>query len=360
MIARWLILHLNGKKRLRAAMTLAGDSLMASGTPAPVVHAPPALPAGLRALAEEMPSRRVSRALRRISQRLESGEPWQAALDAAEVGLPDDVRGLIAAGIRCQRLPDALERLVDLHRRGQRLRREVWLSLAYPLLLVGLLLVLFLFYEVFFVREIAKIYEDFDYWDFPAITQMVLRLSNPEAIFLMAASGAGLAAVVVVHLLFRPYWLALVFNRLPVLGPLWQWSAVADFSRLLALLLEVELPLPQALSLTAAGMRNAEYAAGCRWLSARVATGEPLWSAMLSRDAFPESMVPIVRWGQQRSSLPEALEAVAEMFAGRVQVQLSFVRTFIPPFTFILVAGVILFSAMATLLPMIRMLDSFF
>ena len=339
-------------------MTLAGDSLMASGTSASAVHAPPALPAGLRALAEEMPSRGVSRALRRVSQRLESGEPWQAALDAAESDLPDDVRGLISAGIRCQRLPDSLERLVDLHRRGQRLRREVWLSLAYPLLLLSLLLVLFLFYEVFFVREIVKMYEDFDMWSVPAITQVVISLSNPEGIIMMAAAGAALAGIVAVHLLFRPYWLSLLFNRIPVLGPLWQWSAIADFSRLLALLLEVELPLPQALSLAAAGMRNAEYAASCRWLSARVAAGEPLSSALQGHDSFPESMVPIIRWGQQRSSLPEALEAVAEMFAGRVQVQLSFVRTFIPPFTFILVAGVILFSALASLLPMIQLIDA--
>src|SRR5438309_19850 len=37
-----------------------------------------------------------------------------------------------------------------------------------------------------------------------------------------------------------------VANRVPLVGPLWRWSALAEFCHLLALLLDCSIPLPEA------------------------------------------------------------------------------------------------------------------
>jgi type II secretory pathway component PulF len=177
-------------------------------------------------------------------------------------------------------------------------------------------------------------------------------------LLLIAALVGGFALLCVVRMLFRPRTLDALFNRLPILGPLAHWSALADFSRLLALLLEAGIPLPQALGMTAAGLRNGEVSAGCWQLARAAQAGHSLADGMRPLEAFPRSLEPILQWGQAHSALPEALAAAGEMFEGRVRVHLTFVRTFLPPFVFLLVGGAILFSVVAALWPMFRLIEA--
>jgi type II secretory pathway component PulF len=335
-------------------MNLAGDNLMTIAAPAPT---PVALPAGLRALAEELPCGKLSRRLVRLSARLEAGETWEAALKAPDVRLPEHIRGLIQAGLHSSRLATSLERLVNIQRRGQQIRQEIWLSLAYPLTLMTVLSLVFICFELFCIPPLGLLYEDFGV-RLPLVTHVIISGSRPQAVGLMTLVAGILAAIVFIQASVRPIWLDVLFNRLPLLGALWQWSALIDFGRLLSLLLEAGVPLHHALMMTASGLRNTELKLGCRKLADGVRQGQSFSQAIQQIDPIPETVRPIIEWGEARSSLPEALDAAADMFEGRVLVQLDFVRTFLPPLAFLVVAGVILFSVLAVLLPLFQIMQS--
>ena len=74
---------------------------------------------------------------------------------------------------------------------------------------------------------------------------------------------------------------------------------------------------------------------------------------------LPDTLGPVAEWGETRSALPDALQAAAEMYEGRVHVQLAFVRLFMPPAVFLFAGGVILLSLLAIFLPMFMLLKSF-
>jgi type II secretory pathway component PulF len=312
-------------------------------------------------LAEELPSGRVPRALQLVSARLEAGDALEQALRAPGVHLPEHVRGLVLAGLAANQLADSMEQFVHLQRLSAGLRRQVRLILAYPLALLALLGVLLFLYEHYFIRQLADVYRGiFDFTtaaDLPLATQFVLRLSEPAAWWWLVALGGVLAATLLARLApVRPH-VDSAMKALPILGPLWHWAALAEFCRLLGLLLEVSVPLPRAIEMTAAGLRDSGLGRACRTLARRVEAGASLDEALAASPAFSASLVPIVRWGLQMSALPEALRAAGEMFEGRVRIQLALVRTFLAPLTFLLVSGVVVFLAYAAFSIIIPLLN---
>ena len=116
-------------------------------------------------------------------------------------------------------------------------------------------------------------------------------------------------------------WVWPLLYRLPMLGPLLRWSRLAKFSRLMGLLLEQQVSLPDALRLTAAGLSDADLARGCRLAADDAENGGPLDECLAARRQFPASLIPMIQWGQQTPALPDAFYAAAEMFAGAVRSQ---------------------------------------
>ena len=78
------------------------------------------LPAGLRALADELPGRRLRLELRTMAARLEKGDSLEAVLNSSSSKLPPHFHGLLLAGLKAGRLPEVMDEYVrvEQERRG--------------------------------------------------------------------------------------------------------------------------------------------------------------------------------------------------------------------------------------------------
>ena len=119
------------------------------------------LGSGLESLAAELPDGRLARTLSRIGKQLALGMPVDMAVEAATRKLPAHVRGLLAAGMQSGRVDEVLEQLLFEQRRSQEVSREVRSALAYPLLLLAILLAWFLFMVDYVAPRIGSIFDDF-------------------------------------------------------------------------------------------------------------------------------------------------------------------------------------------------------
>ena len=141
-----------------------------------------------------------------------------------------------------------------------------------------------------------------------------------------------------------------------MIGPLLRWSHLAQFSRLMGLLLEQRVPLPDALRLTADGLRDPDLAYGCRRVADEVDGGRVLYESMAGRPQFPASLIPMVEWGQRAPALADAFCAAAEMFEGRVRSQGSFLEALLLPIMFLLIVCFVGAFVVAMLLPLIPLI----
>lgn len=302
--------------------------------------------------------RRVARVLRRVARQLESGTALNAALDSQRKLFPIHVRGLIRAGLETGRLPEALEEFVDVEKGRIELRRGVWLTLAYPIVLMAILFLLFSGIFAFIVPQFKSIFEDFG-CELPGLTQMVLWMSGPGFPVIIGVPALVVAAIVFLSLMQQTVWARRVLYAVPLIGPTWRYAALSNFSRLMAMLLAQQIPLPRALRLTAAGLREADLSAACRGAAEEVEAGRSLSECMADFWQFPPTLRPLVEWAERTNNPVAAFRAGTEMFEGRVRVYVPLLQTVLPPIVFLLVLVVAVFMVvLALFLPLISLINS--
>lgn len=314
------------------------------------------LESGLRALADELPSGRLPGVLRQIAARLEAGATLDEAIRSQGRRLPPQVRGLVLAGIRTGQVAEVFEEFADLHRDHARLWRSVWMGLAYPIALLLLVSLIFLFLQDFILPQFAQIYEDFEV-GLPAFTRFMLYMSG---------TGTWLLEILLVLLIGLPAlawtassaaWAGRLLGAVPLLGPMWRWNRLTQFARWMALLLGQQVPLPETLRLTAEGLGDAELARACRQVAEEVESGWGLAESLSGRRQFPPSVIPLVEWGQHVGQLSAAFRAAAEMLSSRTQTQRAFVHVILVPLVFLFVAGFVGFFLIALFQPMMSLIQ---
>lgn len=313
---------------------------------------------GLRAMAEELPMGAVSRMLRQLAAELDAGRRLDAALEVQGPRFPAHLRGLILTGVRSGRLAETFEEFVTIQRNRIEQRRRLWMILAYPLFLVLMLLGLFVFFSMVITPMLTEMVASFEFRSSP-LTVLLGHMTSPAAALWVLGISAGLAVAAILTGVMRgkAAWAQDLCYNVPVLGPLWRWGRLAEFSRLMGVLLEQQVPLPTALRLTADGLGDPSLAAGCRRLAELVAGGAGLADSLPRVRQFPASLRPIVQWGQQIPALPEAFRAAAEMYEGRARSQAMFLEVILLPLVLLLVlvaVSLLLFGVMLPIVMLIR------
>ena len=310
------------------------------------------LTAGLRAAAKEETSPRLAEAFRELASQLEQGRPLGDVLSTGDLGLPEHVRGLVEAGIRSGELGHVLTELVEHHRAARDLWRDLRVALAYPAILIVLVLAVFVFLELCVVPPLietfaaaedhASLFGHRARSSVPPATRIMIWLSETGMFFGgFAVLALVLLAVVVRSAIGRARWRRFLWEQ-PIIGPLYAWTGVVEFCRLLSLLIDQAVPLPQALQLTAAGVRDASVSETARSLAKRAAAGRRLSDLLATTGQLPSSLVPIVRWGEQANTLAESLRAAAGSFEGRVRLRFALLKSVLPPVVLIILGLIVL------------------
>lgn len=350
------------------------------------------LPAGLRAAAEDCSTRRLAGVLRMIAAELDSGAKLDDALGTLDRRLPAYVQGVVRAGIRSGELPAVLTRLAQADRQSRQLWRELRLALAYPVVLLVMMFAL-LALVLYVVPLFEQIFADFEL-ELPAATSGLLAITRllhamwqSTLPHVLLWAGAALIALYVPLRItewigwslagsarLRPLvragnaaarWLAVVrrwpariATTFPLLGPLMLWSQTAQWARLLAVLVEARVPLPDALSLSAEGTRSANMSDLTARLGEGVRDGTALSEQIRRCMWLPMSLVPITAWGEKSGELPQALRTAAEMFEGRVRLRASLIKQIVPPLFFVLIASLALLVLAAVVTPLISLIQN--
>ena len=319
------------------------------------------LPGGLRAMAEELPGGRLRAVLVDLAVLLEQGTPLNQALDQLGPQLPDHLRGLVRAGLRSGRLGEVLAQYVRYHSLAHQLRRKTASSLAYPAALGIVFLSVFGFMIVGIVPKFKKIFMDFGI-NLPHVTIALVTFSDFFVDFglpLVLILGISVPAFFIfAHLtLSSPQWQRLLY-RIPLVGAMWRWTALAQFARLLGLLVESELPLPLALKLAGGGVRDDEIADAAGQLACEVESGCSPAESETRRRRFPGGLAQSLQWGSGTQSLAESLRTAAEMLEGRVMLHAEFVFRVAPPLTMILILLLLSFVVLAMFLPLFSLLNA--
>ncbi len=317
------------------------------------------IPDGLRSMAEEIPSGGLRRALLDLAERLERGVPLESALEQMSPAMPDHMRGLVRAGVQSGRLGEILAQYVRYHSLATQLHRKTVSSMIYPLVLIIVFFFIFSFMMVLIVPKFKKIFMDFGV-ELPHVTNSLLVVSDLCVEFWQVWLGI----LVVGPILAWIYaWFFLpqatkqrLLYRMPLMGPLWRWTGLAQFARLLAMLIESELPLPAALKLAGDGVGDAEIADAANHVAREIEAGRSLAESDARRSRFPAGLAQSLQWSEGTQSLAESLRSAAEMSEGQAMIHAEFVLRAAPPLTMIFILVLLGFIVIGLFMPLIKLI----
>lgn len=284
------------------------------------------LSAGLRAAAEEMPRGRLRTTLGAIAESLDQGASMKEAVAQQGQRLPPHLRGLVLAGARTGKTSQVLGRFVAFMNVGADLRRRLWLNLAYPAVSLVVSLAVFTFVCSSLIGSFSTIFKDFGV-PLPKITILILSVARLfdlswPVFFEMVIGTVVLFAVG--RLALNASTRRSLLAGVPVVGAVWRNSSLAEFSHLLALLLECEVPLPEALQLTGDGVQDDMVGRACALMAKDVEQGLSLAQAVTRQKLFPRGLARVMTWAEGHQSLPESLRMIGEMFEARARAQSGF------------------------------------
>lgn len=248
--------HVSSRARLAAIAGFSRQMSVLLSTGTPIVDA-------LASLERQTPPGHWRDALTDIRTRVEQGQSLSESLGQHTEYFDAVARSLLAAGESGGQLPSMLERLARLARQQQRVNSSVVGAMAYPVLLIGVSVVVLGLMIGFVLPRFEQLFKSLNA-PLPPTTRWLLVLGG----FLSQWWWAVLVAVVVIGITAY-FWLRsrsgrdaidIAVVRAPLVGRLVRGLFTARLTRVLGVLLEGRVPLMDALVLTRLSMGNAAYA----------------------------------------------------------------------------------------------------
>ncbi|MCI0332208.1 MAG: type II secretion system F family protein [Planctomycetes bacterium] len=310
----------------------------------------------LAVLAEEKNDPRLADVAHRFAARLQQGATIDQAVADLEDELPAEVRGLMRAGIETNDLAGTFQRFTHERLASQRVSRRIRAAIAYPLLVLAILVPIMLFLGLYVVPMFAEMYEEFDL-ALPALTELILQTAEQLPGLIVGLLVLVIAVPIALRILGGRWLLHRFRAAIPMLGRLWIWSGQREFAALLASFLELRMPLSRAVALTGDSMSDRNVARACRRVSERLESGESLSSSLNHSINFDRTLVAMAAWGESHGLLPQALQIATEVFDDRIEQHISLVRRLLPPFALVTVGAIMIFFILGLFIPLVQLIN---
>lgn len=290
-----------------------------------------------------------------LAEDVAAGEPLADAMRKHPNAFKDLHVSMVAAGERGGFLEDVLSRVAIFLERQDELRNKLLGSLIYPMVLLSGGVGVVCFMMGFIVPKIRKVLERGG--DLPILTRALFTISDffkdHWAMIIFIVGGAIAAAVIYAKTATGRRNMDLVLLRAPALGNVLTMVAVCRFCRILGTLLGNGVPILQSLRIAKDSAGNAILAEAIDEAADSVRDGETLAVPLGESGLFPPDIIDMVAVAEESNNLESVLVQIADTNETRTARQIDLVVRLIEPILLIVIAVIVLFIALALLVPIL-------
>jgi type IV pilus assembly protein PilC len=288
----------------------------------------------LQILSDQTDNPVLSGTIDTVRQDVENGASLSQALAKHPKVFSQLYVAMVKAGEAGGMLDQVLLQLSSTIEKQVELRAKIRSAMAYPVAVLGLVLVILSAMLLFVVPLFKTLYKTLG-----GVLPLPTRI-------LITASGTLVKALPFLILLLvggifgSKKWIATEGGRAtwdkmklkaPVFGTLVHKTALARFTRTLGVLLRSGVPILESLDITADTVGNSVVAAGCRDVQAGVRAGEPIGGRLEKHPVFPPMVVQMMAVGEETGALDALLEKVAEFYDQEVEATVDALTSLLEP-----------------------------
>lgn len=282
--------------------------------------------------------------LSRLRKAVQDGRTVAEAFRIGELGLPEHVHSLIAAGEASGRLGSALRAAAAQLEYDHGVAQQVRAALVYPSVLVGAGVAAVMVIFIAVVPRFATLISS-GRAEVPALSRWVIETGmflqvhwlGSALILAGLAIAAGLAARV------RGVRQAVgeALARAPLVGAWLRTSETGRWATLLATLLENRVPMLQALELSARAVSLAALRAHLQKAHGEIRRGRALSAILAEQGWIAPTRLNLIRVGERTGELPRMLAQLGAMHTQTAREQMRRLLTLIEPLAILVIGAVI-------------------
>ena len=323
-----------------ATMTASGMSLLRS----------------LAILEEQTAAVPLKKALGEIRTDIAGGGSLSASMAKHDKIFPRLMVAMVRAGEAGGMIDKALEQIADRLEKDTALRGKIKGALTYPAIVLSFTFVLIAAVLIFIVPVFENMFKNLG-GELPGITQFLVTTSHNMWWIGPLFLTAGISGTVMYKRRLREsesFRLATdrAKLRMPVFGPLFRKLAMSRFSRNLGLLLNVGVPVMQALAVVGETTGNEVINAAMKDVQSAVRDGQPMSSALHRHKIFPEMVTQMIEVGEESGQISQMLDKVADFYDREVDSAAESLTASIEPIMVLVMGSVVGGMVICLYLPM--------
>ena len=311
--------------------------------------------------------------LRQLLKDIESGLAFSQALEKQTVEKQNQYltyqdRQLIKVGEMTGKLPTVCHEIAQHKQQALALQRKIRKILLYPVLVLGISLILTALLLLFIVPQFAAMYDNSSA-QLPTFTQVLLTLSQGLQDYWLHLLICITLTILFIRarLKYSPWFnrqKIRFINAMPVLNRIVQLSRLVGFSRSLFLMLQAGVPLNQALqsflpqnpswqrspNVQGDWLLIEEVQSILHWLQQGYA-----FSASVSGHIFPLAAQQMLQVGEQSGQLPKMLQFIANDHQQQLDYQIDLLSQMLEPLLMVIIGGLIGLIMLGMYLPIFNM-----
>ncbi len=312
----------------------------------------------LTALIEQTEDENFKMILSQVKQEVNEGTAFADALRKHPKIFSNLYVSMIQAGESSGTLDIVLDRLSEFTVKQAKLKRKVISSLAYPVIMVFISVLVVGALFVFVIPKITALFVKMK-TALPPITNFLISISN-----FMASYWLLMILFIVVAVILFKKWIATPDGRkkfdefklnMPVFGSIIRMNAIARFSTTLATLLKNGVPLLTAFKIVKNVVDNTVIQEAIEEASLAIKEGESIAKPLKKSGYFPAIVTHMIAIGEKSGQLEEMLENIGESYESQVENKLSALTTILEPIIIVMLGGVVLVVVMAIMMPLMKM-----
>jgi type IV pilus assembly protein PilC len=299
----------------------------------------------LYVLEDQTKKTRLKKTIGRIRLDIQGGLSLNDALNRFSRVFDERVRGMAAAGEASGTLGIMLERIADHIEDDASFRSNLVTGAIYPAIVTIVVVVVVVFLVSFVIPRITPLLK-LRTQKLPWNTQLIIDVSEWFKIYwkyFFSGIGSGVAAL---YLAYRwnsgvRYWIDIIKTRIPVIGPVFHYSLIVQFTRNLSTLIGSGVSILESLRIVKGIISNSAVKRVMETMEMHILRGDSLSAPVKAAEhIFPPMIASMVAVGEETGSVDASLAIAADIHEKILKTYIQRMNAMIEP-ALILFLGVL-------------------
>jgi type IV pilus assembly protein PilC len=309
-------------------------------------------------LVQQQENKTFKTCLKTIKENVESGSTLAEAIKKYPKYFDDLFTNMIAAGEAGGILDTILRRLAAYMEKMARLKRKVKGAMTYPIVTLGIAVIVLVIILVFVIPVFQGMFDDFG-GELPLPTQFVVNLSQffkGNVFYIIIA----LALFIFAFKRFRKTkkgrdLVDSMVLKLPLFGILVRKVAVAKFTRTMGTMLTSGVAILEALDIVAKTAGNTTIEKAIYGVRSAISEGRTMADPLSESGVFPSMVCQMIAVGESTGALDAMLSKIADFYDEEVDQAVENLTSLIEPFMLVFLGVTIGGLVISMYLPIFKM-----